>query len=325
MKSGTTTLHRLLDGCADVFLPRDEVFYFDLDDAFQHPDFLNDGNAPDFEGENERYLARYRALFADAPEGACLGEDSTSYLPSRQAAPRIRALRPDARILALLRHPTERTLSHYWHLVRTGRATLGLEETLHQAGFRGGGWDDNAKNRARPHATLLQRSLYLPQVEHWLRHFPAEQVHFEIFEEFVDDPAAGLQRVRRFLELPEATSRQPPRTRFGATRWPRSLGLRLLQNRLLGPHRAPRYDGHLGLEIRSNDGPLQRVARGVDRLISRLNDEGNAAPPAVSAGTRRMLDDFFAAETRPLGKLLGRDLTALGWPAPAGSVDPATA
>ena len=40
MKCGTTTLHQMLAQHPDVFMADDELFYFDMDDIAQHPDFL---------------------------------------------------------------------------------------------------------------------------------------------------------------------------------------------------------------------------------------------------------------------------------------------
>ena len=39
MKSGTTTLHDMLNTHPDVFIPKGELHFFDHDDIFQHPNF----------------------------------------------------------------------------------------------------------------------------------------------------------------------------------------------------------------------------------------------------------------------------------------------
>ena len=103
MKSGTTTLHAYLS---------------------RHPGlFLCTPKEPGFFSRDERYargLDWYRELFTDAqPEQLC-GEASTCY--SRwphfeNAAPRIAADVPGAKLLYITRDPVERAYSHYRHLM----------------------------------------------------------------------------------------------------------------------------------------------------------------------------------------------------------------
>ena len=39
MKSGTSTLHTILSHHPDIFIPSDEIHFFDIDNILQHPDF----------------------------------------------------------------------------------------------------------------------------------------------------------------------------------------------------------------------------------------------------------------------------------------------
>ena len=39
MKSGTTSLHAILDAHPDIAIQRDELGFFDMDSIVQHPDF----------------------------------------------------------------------------------------------------------------------------------------------------------------------------------------------------------------------------------------------------------------------------------------------
>ena len=39
MKSGTTTLHNILNEHPDVFIPDSEIHFFDMDDVIEHPEF----------------------------------------------------------------------------------------------------------------------------------------------------------------------------------------------------------------------------------------------------------------------------------------------
>ena len=67
-------------------------------------------------GEHVWRRDEYEALFAAAPAGARCGESTVFYLYDRDAQRRIRALVPDARLVAVLRDPVERAHSNWAHL-----------------------------------------------------------------------------------------------------------------------------------------------------------------------------------------------------------------
>jgi hypothetical protein len=289
MKSGTTSLHHLLGALPGVFVPDPEIFYFDIDDFEQHPDFFagpgGTWRVPDWERHADEYLAWYTSFFAPAPAGALVGEDSTTYLASRKAPSRIRELLGDVRLIFMLRDPAERAYSHYWHLVRTGRATRRFESTI----------------RHHP-GTLIQRGLYREQARRYLDLFERDRLLFLLFEDFVSDPLAALRHAARFLgraepeALPTAPHRNPARV-------PRNLTLQLLRNRILGHRSSARFEGHL-------PGTARRHSAVEAAMRSRLPPVNlrRARPPAMAPGTRRALNELFAMENRGLGDLLGIDV-----------------
>ncbi|MCB9779265.1 MAG: sulfotransferase [Alphaproteobacteria bacterium] len=186
MRAGTTTLHHTLGSHPDVFLPDAEQFFFDGDDFVEH--------AEDFRGPDGRWRpvrfddparrTRWHAAFDGAGDARVVGEDSTTYLTSTKAPARIAAELPDARIVVSLRDPVARAWSHYWHMVRSGRMLLRFEDAL-----------------LSQRGTLLHRSRYAPALRRWLKHVPRERLHVLIFESFVADPQAELDRLSAFLGL----------------------------------------------------------------------------------------------------------------------------
>ena len=80
MKSGTTSLHYILNHHDNIFVPAGEIFFFDMDDIQQHPDFCMDiagGWAfHDYEQGYNHYLEWYEDFFRGAVDGQILGEDS---------------------------------------------------------------------------------------------------------------------------------------------------------------------------------------------------------------------------------------------------------
>src|SRR5689334_21545764 len=97
-KSGTTALYEMLRRHPEIYMPElKEPWFFATD---MRPRFH-----PRRAGVPPQTLEEYMALFAGAGEGQRIGEASSSYLWSRTAAAGIAAVRPEARIIAILREP----------------------------------------------------------------------------------------------------------------------------------------------------------------------------------------------------------------------------
>src|SRR4030088_2322138 len=97
-KCGTTALYEMLRPHPEIFMPElKEPLYFATD--------LRARRQRRSAGSLPTELEEYLALFDRAQPGQRVGEASSSYLWSHQAAANIAALRPDARIIAILREP----------------------------------------------------------------------------------------------------------------------------------------------------------------------------------------------------------------------------
>lgn len=292
-KSGTSTLHAMLDLHPDIYIPDRELYYFSIDDYEQHPEFFIQASggwiAPDWVGRREEYLAWYRSFFRSAGPGAVIGEDSTSYLPSARAAGRIRELLPDVKLIFLLRDPTSRTYSQYWHDLRVGRITDDFERTLRYAP-----------------GTLLQRSRYLEQVSRYLDLFPREQLKFLLFEDLVSHPEPMLADVSAYVGVDPPPAAREIATHRNPARVPRSIRLQLLRNRIFRGRTAARFRGHLpGTSAASS--LEERAVRG---RWARLMLRRDRRPPPMRQDTRRFLDEYFAHENDGLGSLIGLDVNS---------------
>lgn len=296
MKSGTTSLHTLLAAHPDVYMPETEIPFFDVDDFCNHPNLHAAGPTAwvdqDFEDHFEDHLAWYTSFFEEASAGARVGKTATSYLPSRLAPERLAAFLPDVKLIFLLRDPVDRTYSHYWHAMRAGTATESFEAALRSGSNN-----------------LLRRSLYRPQLERYLDRFPRSSVRVLLFEEFVEDPQAGLNEVLEFLELDRTVDVDEHETHRHAARVPRSVALQLWLNRLF------RHD-----TLRRQHGSLPRLPerkKGIDRLFKRplfsLNLSRSRDYPPMNPETRDLLRRVLNRENRELDAMLGRDLSAW-WP-----------
>jgi hypothetical protein len=298
-KSGTSSLHNVLGHHPSVFIPAREIFFFDVDDIEQHPDFFvrtrGGWTYHDFDEDFERYQEWYRGLFRDARPGQLVGEDSTTYIASRIAPSRIARLLPSVRLVAMLRDPVSRAYSHYWHNVSRGRATMSFEDTL----------------RHRP-GNLISRGCYADQIERYLAHFEASRLKVVLFEEFVADAQRVTDEVCAFLELPSSVDISTVDMHRNAATAPLTLRGRLIVNRLLGPvvgrsyrRRLPNMPGYDpgSLPSRVETHPMALKVAGVYESL-----RPRRRYPKMREDTRTFLQKLYRRLNARLSDLLGRDV-----------------
>lgn len=289
-KSGTSTLHWLLDSHPDVFIPRREIHFFDIDDVEQHPDFVISGTdgwyTPDYASNFDRYMDWYKTFFEDAKPGQLIGEDSTTYLASSKAPERIRNVLPDVKLIFLLRDPVERTYSQYWQRVANGLMTQSFQKALRDDLY-----------------SLVQRSLYKNQVEQFLDVFPREQIKFILFENFIEDVEGTMDELSDFLEIDNHFDLSDEKTVYNKTLYPESVKLQLWCNQKLRWFSGSSYSSHLPDAPDVKPSVLRKIFR---KVIFKLNMNSETKPP-LRKRTRKFLERFFRKENRGLGDLLSLD------------------
>jgi len=164
-KAGTTALYAYLRRHPAITGPSwKEVSYFDR--HYGRGEAWYRGNFPN----------RVRA------RGKLVGEASPSYIFHPLGPERVKALVPEARLVALVRHPVDRALSHYHHEVALGREPLRFEDALDAEEDRLRGEEERLAadpsyfSRAWWSHAYKSRGRYAEQLERWLAVFPREQL-----------------------------------------------------------------------------------------------------------------------------------------------------
>jgi hypothetical protein len=160
-----------------------------------------------------RTLEDYTAWFADAEPGQRIGDASPQYLRSHVAASAIAEVRPDARIVAILREPASFIRSFHLQMlssrVETERS-LGKALALEPARREGRNLPRDARH---PEALMYSDHVhYVQQLQRFYDAFPAENILVLIYDDFRANNEAEVRRVLRFLEVDDSAPIEQVRT-----------------------------------------------------------------------------------------------------------------
>jgi Sulfotransferase family len=201
-KAGTTALHAALSRHPRLHLSPVKEPKFFLCDGIPPRGHAGPGDAHSAREWIWR-RDRYEALFAGAPAGALRGESTPFYLHDPRAHERLRALVPEARLIALLRDPVDRAHSNWLHLWSDGLepipdlpAACRAEEGRARAGWA-------------PFWHYRGLGRYGEQLEHLYSLFDPAQVHVLRYRQLVDQPEATLDGIAEFLGVERGLARPP--------------------------------------------------------------------------------------------------------------------
>ncbi len=193
-KSGTTALYTMLREHPQVFMPDNKEPWFFAEELHER--------TPPRPGGTPRTIEEYAALFAQARPDQRVGEASVLYLWSHTAAERIAAVRPDARIVVILREPASLLRSLHLQFLQTNIETESdLAKALALEPVR-------REGRELPSHTYWPQALrysdhvrYVEQLGRFDAVFPSEQMLVLIYDDFRNDNEATVRRVLRFLDV----------------------------------------------------------------------------------------------------------------------------
>ncbi|HWG09805.1 MAG TPA: sulfotransferase [Solirubrobacteraceae bacterium] len=196
-KSGTTALYSMLRRHPQIFLPESKEPWFFADELHERTPPRPEGTA--------RTLEQYRALFAAAQPGQIVGEATPLYLWSRTAASRIAEVKPQARIVAILREPAELLRSLHLQFLES------YVETEHDLASALALEPERRAGRSIPRHTYWPKALlysehvrYVEQLRRYENVFPREQMLVLIYDDFRADNEGTVRQALRFLGADES-------------------------------------------------------------------------------------------------------------------------
>jgi hypothetical protein len=203
-KAGTTALHSALALHPDVFSsdPKEPKYWL-CGDA-PPPHWTGPGDA---HSQQEWVWRRrdYDALFSRAAEHQVRGESTPFYFWSRPAHRRIAEHLPEAKLIAVVRDPIDRAYSNWMHLWSDGLESVpDFERAFAMQQQRiDAGW--------APFWRYRDLGLYGEQLQHLYGYVDRERVLVVRYRDIVEQPAATVDRVCRFLGIGESHLSSIPR------------------------------------------------------------------------------------------------------------------
>ncbi len=256
-KSGTSWVYACLYEHPEICAPVKELHFF---------------SRPRY----EEGIAVYAHNFRSCGTNKKVGEYSTSYLYSDEAAERIATHYPEVRLIAVLRNPMERAYSQYRNAIKAGEITT---DTSYQAYLD-----------AVP--SCIAQGQYAKQLEHYYKYFTEEQILVLIYEDIAKDPQTFMSKI--YTHLGVASDFSPPslHSQINVARAPKQVWI----DRLM--HRTAETLRQIGL-----DRLVHRIKRsGVTDTIRAVNTkETKLTSPAVDTSR------YFSEDMAKLSNLLGRD------------------
>jgi Sulfotransferase family len=276
-KAGTTSLYWYLAEHPAVFMiPEKETNYFG---------YGVDENGRLLYGDPEvhrfpiRTLQDYQRLFDQAGAAKAVGEASPIYLECPQAASRIQATIPTARLIACLRQPVERAYSDYLMELRHRGRTFDAARDLQP----GASW-------ARRDSRWMQIGRYGEQLARYYDAFPREQIHVFLFDDLQRNTLETVRAVYGFLGI-DPTFVPDLETPHNTGGLPASRLLeRILTSRLV------------------NSGIKPLIPNRAVNWARRFRSRTMRQPPKLPQDLRAQLSGYFREDVLRTSQLIGRNL-----------------
>lgn len=182
-KAGTSSLYQLLKRHPAVGLSSmKEVHFFD--------DESLDWSKPPYD--------RYHSFFPKRRRAIVWGEATPIYSYWPNALERIKAYRPDMKLILLFRDPISRAYSAWSHQRRSGREALSFAQAIRDGRTR----ISDSPDYANRHFSYVERGFYGKQLSRCFDMFPKSKILSLDFRQLSLDPSGLMQSVSSFLGVP---------------------------------------------------------------------------------------------------------------------------
>ncbi|MGB3694093.1 MAG: sulfotransferase [Spirulinaceae cyanobacterium] len=282
-KAGTTSIYNYLDEHPQIYMsPVKETNFLEADWE-KEPEKLAKKSSKSITD-----IETYHQLFAGVQDEIAIGEASPNYLFHYQTATKaIQRYMPDAKLIAILRNPTERAYSDYLMHIRDA---IEEPESLSEI----------IAHRAES-AYFFRKGFYYEQIKYFFDKFGRQQVKVYLYDDLCKNPVKLMQDMYSFIGVDDNfvpdTGKKAQKAQV-----PKNQGI----NNLLKTKNPLR---NLAASTLKTFLPLETRQKIRDGIIN-LNSQGKKALP-LQPEDRTKLVEMFREDVLKLQDLLGKDLS--GW------------
>jgi len=269
-KSGTTSLYEYLKQIPDFFFP-----------SIKEPNFFSVNlNQELLLTKPIRKKEKYLLLYKNSKNEKFLGDASPTYLWDPDAAKLISEKTPNAKIIIILRNPVNRSFSHYLFLVSLGTEISDFETSIKNS--------LSFKNDYR--GRIIEGGRYEKQIKNYLEFFNKDQIHFVIFEEFINNTEDSLRDILKFLDINFDLEKINFRKPFNEFSIPRNtLSVVMMRNNILR-------------KLVKNFFPVNYLDH-----LKKIFDK-SAKKPIMEENIKKKLQEIYHDDILYVQKLMGRSL-----------------
>ena len=152
----------------------------------------------EFERGERWYRRHFPRRGVLAGTGAITGEATTVYLCSAEAPRRAANLLPQAKLIAVLREPGARAVSHFHHRCRSGRENRLIDDVFSEETIARWAAGDSLPEKD---ALYFDRGHYASGLRRWVAHYPRDQILVLEAERMFAEIQATVDRAFAFLGL----------------------------------------------------------------------------------------------------------------------------
>lgn len=292
-KSGTTSLHHYLSQHPEVFMSPFKEPQFFAYEGQRLSGFSGDWIPQNYKNVGIEYrdpynLDTYQQLFRGVQDEVAIGEASTYYLYRSETIANIKKHIPNAKLVAILRHPADRAFSQF-SMMRSTQTRESLKEFSAALAAE----PERIAANWVPDWHYTQLGFYHRQLKPYYEAFGAENMFVCLYDDLKRDPEKLLEDLFSFLGVDETFKPDTEKRHNVSGSHPRNDHV---HNLMKTPH------------------PFKTALRSVlpERVYQKAAEavlRWNQAKPTLSPRVRRELTQLYRDDILLLQDLIGRDLS----------------
>lgn len=181
-KAGTTSIYNYLNEHPQVYMsPIKETNFLEKDWETIAPELCKK--------QKIRTIEEYSQLFQNVKDEIAIGEASPNYLFHYQTSiNRIQRYVPNAKLIVILRDPSERAYSDYLMHIRDCVGDRNLSEQIKYSAHK---------------SFILRKGFYHEQIQAYINTFGRQQIKVYLYEDLCKSPLDFMKSIYQFIEVDE--------------------------------------------------------------------------------------------------------------------------